>query len=199
MIDGTFRQHGVFNENCLIEMPASLAWLEGATLSCTAVTAWNALYGAKPLKPGEVVLTQGTGGVSIFALQFAKAAGTTVIATTSSEEKVVILKKLGADFVINYREDRDRGEIAKALTPKAEGVDQVIEVGGPSTLTQSFKAVKIDGLISLIGFLGGGAKEGPGFTQVLNTITTVRGVLVGSRVQFEDMVCLIRGYSLNRC
>jgi NADPH:quinone reductase-like Zn-dependent oxidoreductase len=106
-------------------MPPSLTWLEGATLSCAAVTAWNSLYGLKPLAPGNVVLTQGTGGVSIFALQFAKAAGATVIATTSSVEKAETLKKLGADHVINYKTEPSWGEKAKSLTPNGEGVDHV--------------------------------------------------------------------------
>ena len=96
MIDGTLAEYGTFNENGLVDMPPSLNYLEGSTLSCAALTAWNALYGLKPLQPGDVVLTQGTGGVSIFAVQFAKAAGATVIATTSSAKKAEMLKKLGA-------------------------------------------------------------------------------------------------------
>lgn len=96
VIDGTLREYGTFNESGLVDMPPSLNWLEASTLSCAAVTAWNALYGIKPLQPGDVVLTQGTGGVSIFAVQFAKAAGASVIATTSSAKKAEVLKKLGA-------------------------------------------------------------------------------------------------------
>lgn len=163
MLDGTLRQYGTFNENGLVDMPASLNWQEGATLSCAALTAWNALYGLKPLAPGDVVLTQGTGGVSIFAVQFAKAAGATVIATTSSEAKAKILRSYGADHVINYKETPAWGEKAASLTPKGEGVNHVLEVGGPATMAQSLKAIKIDGVISIIGFLGGGSKDQPGF------------------------------------
>ena len=194
MLDGTLRQYGSFNENGLVTMPSNLSYLEASTLSCAAVTAWNALYGLKPLLPGDVVLTQGTGGVSIFAVQFAKAAGAKVIATTSSAEKAGVLKKLGADHVINYKDDAAWGEKAAALTPGGEGVDHVIEVGGPSTIAQSLKAVKIDGVISIIGFLGGvKGKEAPSFLEVLNNICTVRGVFVGNREQFEAMNRAIEG------
>jgi len=187
VVDGTLRQYGAFNENGLVEMPSSLNWLEGATLSCAALTAWNALYGLKALVPGDVVLTQGTGGVSIFAVQFAKAAGATVIATTSSAKKADLLKKLGADHIINYKENANWGEKAAALTPKGEGVNHILEVGGPATMAQSLKAIKMDGVISIIGFLGGGAKEQPSFLDALMNVCVVRGILVGSRIQFEDM------------
>jgi NADPH:quinone reductase-like Zn-dependent oxidoreductase len=187
-IHGTLRQYGTFNENGLVEMPSSLNWLEASTLSCAALTAWNALYGLKPLLPGDTVLTQGTGGVSIFAVQFAKAAGATVIATTSSAAKVEVLKKLGADHVINYKDEPNWGEVAKALTPKGEGCAHIIEVAGPVTMAQSLKAIKIDGLISIIGFVGGNATDAqPGFLDTLMNICIVRGILVGSRTQFEDM------------
>ncbi|KAA8570950.1 hypothetical protein EYC84_000327 [Monilinia fructicola] len=117
VLDGTLRQHGIFNENGLVNMPTSLSYLEAATLPCAALTAWNALYGLKPLKPGDVVLTQGTGGVSIFAVQFAKAAGATVIATTSSDEKASALKKLGVDHVINYKTTPEWGAHARSSPP----------------------------------------------------------------------------------
>jgi NADPH:quinone reductase-like Zn-dependent oxidoreductase len=137
-IDGSLRQYGAYDEQGLVHMPKNLNFLEGATLTCAALTAWNGLYGleSRALKQGDVVLTQGTGGVSNFALQFAKAAGATVIATTSSKEKAETLKKLGADHVINYKEDANWGETAKKLTPGGEGVTHVIEVGGPTTMKQ---------------------------------------------------------------
>ncbi|CAL3962857.1 hypothetical protein PZA11_000100 [Diplocarpon coronariae] len=193
LIDGTLRQYGVFNEHGLVSMPPSLNWQEAATLPCAALTAWNALYGLKPLLPGDVVLTQGTGGVSIFAVQFAKAAGATVIATTSSAAKANALKTLGADHVINYNDTPSWGEAAAALTPQGAGVAHVIEVGGPKTMAQSLKAVKIDGVISIIGFLGGKAEEQPSFLEALSNVCTVRGLLVGSRSQFEDMNRAIEG------
>jgi len=186
VLDGTLREYGVFNENGLVAMPENLNWLEGATLSCAALTAWNGLYGLKPLAAGDWVLTQGTGGVSIFALQFAKAAGAKVIATTSSAKKAETLKKLGADYVINYKEVPNWGEKAKEIT-KGKGVNHVIEVGGPKTMAQSLKAVAIDGIISIIGFVGGESEKQPTFLETLSNICTVRGLLVGNRVQFEDM------------
>lgn len=189
-IDGTLRQYGVLDESGLVHMPASLSFQQGSTLPCAALTAWNGLYGiegSKSLKPGDTVLTQGTGGVSIFALQFAKAAGARVVATTSSDSKAEILKKLGADHVINYKTDPNWGETAKKLSPGGNGIDHILEVGGPTTMKQSLSAVKPEGVISIIGFLGGMAKEQPTFLECLNNICTVRGVLVGSRQQFEQM------------
>lgn len=168
-------------------MPPSLSYLQASTLSCAALTSWNALYGLKPLAPGDVVLTQGTGGVSIFAVQFAKAAGATVISTTSSAKKAEVLKNLGADHVINYKEVENWGEKAKELSPGGEGATHIIEVGGPKTMAQSLKAIKLEGVITIIGFLGGGDKNQPGFLDCLMNLCTVRGVLVGSRVQFEEM------------
>jgi NADPH:quinone reductase-like Zn-dependent oxidoreductase len=186
-LDGTLRQYGVFSEEGLVEMPPSLSWLEASTLSCAALTSWNALYGLKPLVPGQVVLTQGTGGVSLFGVQFAKAAGATVIATTSSARKCKILKNLGADYIINYKEVVDWGKEAKDLTPDGAGVDQVIEVGGSGTMAQSLEAVKIDGVISIIGFLTESDKKQPSFLEALSRVIIVRGALVGNRMQFEEM------------
>ncbi|KAF2009947.1 alcohol dehydrogenase [Aaosphaeria arxii CBS 175.79] len=188
-VDGTFREYGAFEETGLVHQPKNLNALEASTLSCAALTAWNALYGleSKALKQGEVVLTQGTGGVSIFAVQFAKAAGATVIATTSSAEKAKVLKKHGADYVINYKDTPNWGEEAKKLTPGGVGVNHVVEVGGPTTMAQSIKAAKIDGVISIIGFIGGFGKDQPTFLDCLTNLLTVRGLLVGSRAQFEDM------------
>ncbi|KAH8819069.1 hypothetical protein F5884DRAFT_743498 [Xylogone sp. PMI_703] len=187
ILDGTLRQYGAFNENSLVEMPLTLTYEEASTLSCAAVTAWNSLYGLKPLLPGEAVLTQGTGGVSIFAAQFAKAAGATVIATTGSPQKVKALKKLGVDHIINYKEDSNWGETAKSLTPKEEGVAHVIEVGGPGTIAQSFKAVKMEGIISLIGFLDNTGEKQPSYLEPLSRNAIVRGIPVGSRLQLEEL------------
>jgi len=187
--DGTFRQYGTFNEQGLVTLPSNLNFVEGATLTCAGLTAWNALYGldGRRLTPGDWVLVQGTGGVSIFALQFAKAAGARVIATTSSAEKAERLRQLGADHVINYKEDANWGETAKKLTGDV-GVQHIVEVGGPNTLAQSFKAIAYEGVISIIGFLAGGrADQAPSFLDVLSHIATVRGVFVGSRLQFEEM------------
>ena len=208
--DGTLRQYAAFDEQALVAMPETLDFKQASTLTCAALTAWNALYGleSKALRPGDTVLTQGTGGVSIFALQvgepeplskrrmdrntdgitqFAKAAGARVIATTSSDSKAQTLKQLGADHVINYKSDPEWGANAKKLSRRGLGVDHILEVGGPSTMKQSLQAIKPEGVISIIGFLGGGSKEQPSFLECLTHTCTVRGVLVGSRLQFEAM------------
>ncbi len=188
-LPGTLRQYGVFEEDGLVTKPKTLSAEEASTLSCAALTAWNALYGlqSKALKPGDVVLTQGTGGVSLFAVQFAVAAGATVIATTSSEEKAKKLKDLGAHHIINYKSNPNWGEEAKKLTYEEQGVDHILEVGGPTTMKQSLNAIKIEGVISIIGFLGGAPKDQPSFLECLNHLCIVRGILVGSRLQFEEM------------
>lgn len=189
-IHGTLRKHGVFEDSGLVPKPQTLSAVEASTLGCAGLTVWNALYGleSKALTPGDVVLTQGTGGVSMFAVQFAAAAGATVIATTSSEEKAKKLKDLGAHHVINYKSEPSWGEAAKKLTPGGLGVDHILEVGGPTTMAQSLQAIKMDGVISVIGFLGGGSSnDQPSFLDCLNRICIVRGILVGSRLQFEEM------------
>ncbi|UPL03022.1 hypothetical protein LCI18_013956 [Fusarium solani-melongenae] len=192
-IDGTLRQYGIFNENGLVDMPKNLSYLEAGTLSCSALTAWNALYGLKPVLPGDWVLTQGTGGVSISGLQFAKAAGARVIATTSSAAKAETLKKLGADYVINYKENPNWGDEAKNVTG---GVQHVIEVGGATTVTQSLKAVAIGGVITIIGWIGGAGEKGPDFPQILSSMAVVRGIVVGSREQFEAMIRTIEAFNI---
>ncbi|KAK8149541.1 hypothetical protein G3M48_006590 [Beauveria asiatica] len=188
-LDGVFRAIGAFNEQGLVHRPSTLSAVEAATLPCSALTAWNALYGQADARitAGQWVLTQGTGGVSISALQFAKAAGARVIATTGSKDKEATLRKLGADHVLNYKETPDWGVKAREITGGV-GVDHVVEVAGPSSMRQSIKAIKIAGVITIIGFVGGaeGEKE-PGFLECLSNLFTARGVLVGNRVQLEDM------------
>ncbi|KAJ5949151.1 Polyketide synthase enoylreductase [Penicillium verhagenii] len=198
MIDGVLREYGVFAEKGLVKAAKNLSAIENSTLSCAALTSWNALYGLKPLKPGQFVLVQGTGGVSIFGLQFAKAAGATVIATTSSAQKAEKLKQLGADHVINYKEDENWGETAKKLTPDGAGVDHILEVGGAGTLKQSFKAIKYEGVISVIGFLGGAdPKTQPSIVDTLANICTVRGVYVGSKQLMKDMIRAIEANDIH--
>lgn len=155
-MDGVLREYGAYDELGLVKMPGNLDFDQGSTLTCAGLTAWNALYGleSRSLKAGDWVLTQGTGGVSVFAVQFAKAAGARVIATTSSKEKAETLKKLGADHVVNYKEDENWGATAKKITG-GTGVQHVLEVGGPKTMKQSLAAIAIDGVVSIIGFLAG--------------------------------------------
>lgn len=188
--DGTLRQFGVFPEHGLVAAPSNLSPSEAGTLTCAPLTAWNALYGlgSKALKPGQTVLTQGTGGVSIAAVQFAVAAGANVIATTSSDDKAELLRKLGATTVINYKTTPNWGEVAKSASPDQAGVDHIIEVGGPGTIEQSIKAIKMQGVISLIGFLGGqdAEKESLALGALLNSFI-IRGILIGSRQEFQAM------------
>ena len=191
-VDGTLRSLGAFDEQGLVRMPDGLSFVEAATLSCAGVTAWNALFGlpGKQVSAGQWVLTLGTGGVSIFALQFAKATGARVIATTSSDEKAELLTRLGADHVINYREVKHWGARVKELTGGV-GVDVVVEVAGASTMSQSAQSVKLDGLISVVGFVGGEGAEGKAMPTLLDTwlnLYTARGLWVGSRVHMEEMV-----------
>ncbi|KAI1344469.1 putative zinc-containing alcohol dehydrogenase [Xylariaceae sp. FL0016] len=195
VFDGTLRQYAVINENGVVRSPKNLSPVEACTLTCAGLTSWNALYGLKQLKPGQWVLVQGTGGVSIFALQFAKAAGAYVIATTSTKEKAETLKKLGADHVINYKEDVNWGETAKSLTPSGWGVDHVIEVGGKDTAAQSLKAIKMEGVITIVGFLGG-VKVESSIIECLTNLCTTRGIYVGSREQMEDMVAAIEANNI---
>ncbi|KAF8453732.1 hypothetical protein BDZ91DRAFT_777864 [Kalaharituber pfeilii] len=174
----------------LVSIPKNLNFEQAATLSCSALTSWNALFGMKPLKPGEYVLVQGTGGVSIAALQFAKATG--VVATTSSDAKAKKLLQLGANHVINYKATPEWGPVARALTPDNSGFDHIIEVGGPLTIVQSLKAIKFEGIISVIGFIGGDRNAHTAMPlSALDHCCIIRGFTVGSRQQMKEMVAAI--------
>ena len=181
-IDGVLAEEIAVNQNALVAIPAHLSFEEAATLPCAAVTAWNALMWSGGLRPGETVLVQGSGGVSVFALQFAKMAGARVVAITSTPERMERLKSLGADWVLNYRDDANWGRTIS----KAGGVDHVVEVGGTGTLEQSIGAVRAGGRVSVIGILSGiaGALNiGP----ILHKNVTMQGIYVGSREMFEQM------------
>ena len=167
--------------------PRGLTWTESATLTCAGVTAWRALVTDGPLRPGERVLVQGTGGVSLFALQFAKAAGATVIATSSSAAKLERLEALGADHVINYRATEKWGEAVLELTGRV-GVDHVIEVGGPHTLPQSVIAARTGAHLAIIGAVGGFDIDVIPFAIVQAKRLRLQGVTVGSRRDQLDMV-----------
>jgi NADPH:quinone reductase-like Zn-dependent oxidoreductase len=168
-------------------IPAGWSHAEAATLPCAALTAWRALVVDARIKPGDVVLTQGTGGVSIFALQFAKAMGATVVATSSSDEKLARLRDLGADHLINYRDVADWGPAAAALTRGGRGVDAVVEIGGAGTLGQSIQAIRSGGHIALIGVLAGFSGDVPTSLAMFRN-ARICGVTVGSREDQEDMV-----------
>lgn len=182
--DGVLSEYRVFNESSLVSVPEHLSFAEAATLPCAAVTAWNALVVSGNIKPRETVLTLGTGGVSVFAIQFAKLFGATVIATSSSDEKLEKVKALDADHVINYRTLEDWDKAVLELTD-GRGVDHVVEVGGTGTLTKSVKAVRVGGHISLIGALDMAGEFNP--IPVFMKGIRVQGIFVGSRHVFEDM------------
>src|SRR5262249_46162466 len=153
-VDGLLCEYAVLSEQSVVSVPEHLTDEEAATLPCAAVTAWNGLVRAGNVKPGDTVLVQGTGGVSLFALQFARLAGARVIATSSNDQKLARAKSLGASDGINYRETPEWGESVRQLTG-GRGVDHVVEVGGAGTLAQSLRAVRTGGHIALIGVLAG--------------------------------------------
>lgn len=182
--DGVLREFGAFDERGLIAIPEHLSYEEAATLPCAGVTAWHALVNSGNLRAGETVLTLGTGGVSIFALQFAKTHGARVIATSGSGEKLARARGLGADETINYRETPDWEKEVLRLTGGA-GVDHVVEVGGAGTLPKSVACVRVGGHVCLIGVLSGAGGFDP--RGVLMKSVRLQGVFVGSRRMFEEM------------
>jgi NADPH:quinone reductase-like Zn-dependent oxidoreductase len=191
-LDGMLQEYAVFHETGLVKLPAHLTMEEASTLPCADVTAWNALMGGgKRLQAGDSVITQGTGGVSMAALQFAVAAGAQVVATTSSEPKAQRLRDMGAFQTINYRDTPAWGPAAKKLLNNGHGADFVIEIGGPETIEQSLKSVNRDGTIAVIGQrtaqAGGKAKNEMTLMEAFMYPCTMRRILVGSRAQFEDM------------
>lgn len=181
-IDGVLADQIVFGETGLIAVPSHLSFEEAATLPCAGVTAWNALFENGAIRAGETVLVQGSGGVSVFALQFAKAAGARVIATSSHLEKMEKLRSLGADWVLNYKETPEWG---KAIA-KAGGVDHVVEVGGAETLEQSLIAVRGGGKVSVIGILSG-VSASLNIAPILHKHLRIQGIYVGSHSMFESM------------
>ncbi|MBI1405931.1 MAG: zinc-binding dehydrogenase [Caulobacter sp.] len=187
--DGFAAEYVAMPESAFTRLPKGYSFAQAATLPCAALTAWRALMVEAQIKPGDIVLTQGTGGVSIFALQLAKAAGATVISTSSSQDKLDRLKALGADHLINYREEANWGQAAMALTG-GRGVDAVVEIGGPGTLTQSIHASRIGGHISLIGVLTGVSGEVPTALAMSKNVA-IKGITVGSHQDQVDMIAAI--------
>ena len=185
-VDGYARETVTASTNAFTLAPKGWTHTEASTLTTAALTAWRALMSDGGLKPGDTVLTQGTGGVSIFALQFAKMAGASVIATSSSDEKLDRLKTLGADYLINYRKQPNWGALAREMTG-GRGVDHVIEVGGPATLDQSMQAARVGAHISVIGILTGLGGE----VSIVNALIKqlrMQGLIVGNRTQQQEMV-----------
>lgn len=182
-VDGWSTDYKVIDEQELVRMPEYLTFEEAATLPCAAMTAWSALAQAGP---GDTVLTQGTGGVSLFAVQLAKAAGATVLATTSSQEKAERLKALGADHVINYRATPEWGDQVRSLTG-GQGVTRIVEVGGPGTIAQSLRAVAIGGQVSIVGVLAAG-EPAINFMDMFMSQATIQPIATGSRRDLEDLL-----------
>ena len=182
--DGVMRELMAVREDDLVKAPAGLSPEEAATLPCAAVTAWNAIVSAGT-KPGDLVVTQGTGGVALFALQFAHLMGARTVVTSGSPEKLARARAMGADFGIDYRATPEWSREVRRIAP--EGADLVIEVGGAGTLAQSLRAVRAGGTIALIGVLAGALAE-LDLGRVVTQNIRLQGVTLGPRDAFEDMV-----------
>ena len=193
-LDGYAREQVVRAATSFTHAPEGYSHAEAATLTTAGLTAWRALTVDNHIKAGDTILVLGTGGVSIFALQFARTMGVNVIATSSSNEKLERLKQMGAQHTINYKEDPKWGKTVKKLT-NGQGVDQVIEVGGPGTVAQSIEAIRVGGLISLIGVLTGSGGEVP-TAKLMAKQARLQGLLVGSRRHQIDMVNAINATGL---
>lgn len=185
-IDGFAREHVVLPATAVTRAPKGYDAVEAAAITTAGLTAWRALVGDGQLKAGDTVLLLGTGGVSIWALQVAKMMGATVAITSSSGEKLERARDLGADFLVNYREQPDWGRVVRDWTG-GRGVDHVVEVGGPGTLAQSIEAVRVGGHIPLIGVLTGAAGEVP-TAALMAKQARLQGLIVGSRRQQQDFV-----------
>lgn len=183
--DGWLTQYKVVDESALVAIPDYLSYEQAATLPCAAVTAWNSLMKPKPIRPGETVLVQGTGGVAVFALQLAKRMGARVIALTSSSQKAETLQALGADEVINYLDVPDWHVRVRELTA-GKGVERIVEIGGPGTLQNSILSCAAGGEISLLGFVAQ-SSEPVDFMTLFKSAATIRSFSVGSREDFIQM------------
>ena len=182
--DGVLREFGTFSEESVVSIPGHLSYEEASTLPCAALTAWNALATSGKVKAGESVLTLGTGGVSVFAAQFARIFGARVIATSGSGDKIERLRSMGFEEVVNYRERDDWDKAVLEIVGKP-GVDHVVEVGGAGTLAKSINSVRIGGHVAMIGALTGAAGFNP--TTVFMKSIRLQGIFTGSRKMFEDM------------
>jgi len=187
--DGWLTELKAVSQEAIVPIPNALSYGEAATIPCAGVTAWTALTGHTPIRAGHSVLIQGTGGVSIFALQIARAVGATIVATTSSDAKTGRLRELGADHIVNYVTEPEWGRQVRRLTG-GRGVDRVVEVGGPGTIGQSLRAVALGGEIASIGFL---STDNPGidFFQLKTSGAGFRNIAVGDRnalIEFSRLV-----------
>jgi NADPH:quinone reductase-like Zn-dependent oxidoreductase len=193
-IDGVLTQYRVFDQHGLLRVPDHLSFEEAATLPCAGLTAWNALVSASHVRAGDTVLLLGTGGVSIFGLQFAKLHGARAIITSSSDDKLARAKALGADETINYKTTPDWDKEVLRLTG-GRGADIVLEVGGGETFARSMNSVRASGQIAVIGVLTGVMGTIPIGLIGIQTLS-VHGIFVGSVAMFEDMNRAIAGSQL---
>ena len=191
--DGVLAEYVVVHEDGVIPIPKHLTYPEAATLPCAALTAWNALVVEGKIKAGDTILTLGTGGVSIFALQFARLHGARVVITSSSDEKLAKARQLGAEHTINYKEIPEWGKHVRKIM-HGRGIDLVVEVGGSGTFNQSVAALRRGGMLSLIGVLAGGGE--PNILAVLMNSIRVQGIFVGSKEMFAGMNAAIEMHSL---
>jgi len=183
-VDGLLSEYAILPERATVPVPDYLTDEEAATLPCAGVTAWNALMESGQVQPGETVLLLGTGGVSLFALQFARMAGARLFCTSSSDAKLERLRTLAPVETVNYKSHPEWGDMVRKMTNNL-GVDHVVEVGGAGTLTQSLRAVRSGGHIALIGVLAGYGQFNP--LPVLMKGVKIQGIYVGSRHMFEAM------------
>jgi NADPH:quinone reductase-like Zn-dependent oxidoreductase len=200
-VDGMLTEYALLDQEGVIHFPEHLTYEEASTLPCAGVTAWNALHHAgdpaSPTHPGESVVIQGTGGVSIFALQFAKLLGARVLGTSSSDEKLSRARSLGLDAECNYKLRPDWSKWVTETTANI-GADRIIEVGGAGTFGQSLRAARVGGTITQIGVLSGAATSDPvALTPILHKQLRVQGIYVGSRAMFEQMNAAISKASLH--
>lgn len=193
-VDGVLAEYAVLDQQAAVAVPAHLSAQGAATLPCAGVTAWHALIELGRLAPGETVLLLGTGGVSLFGLQFARLAGARVLVTSSSDEKLARARALGADGCINYRASPEWDREVMKLT-EGRGVDHVLEVGGSGTLSRSIGSVAVGGRIAMIGVLTGVGPAGSPY-GLLGKQASLNGVFVGSRGHFERMNAAIAGNRL---
>ncbi|HKU05231.1 MAG TPA: NAD(P)-dependent alcohol dehydrogenase [Bradyrhizobium sp.] len=192
-LDGVLSEYRLWPAAALVRTPDHLSDAEAASLPCAGLTAWSAVVKLGNIRPGQTVLTQGTGGVSIFALQFAKMSGARVIATSSSEAKIEKLKSLGADVTVNYKTTPEWGKLARQMT--GHGVDLVVEVGGVGTLNESIRATKIGGTIAFIGVLAGRPEQESRLPLMVMQQQRLQGTTVGS---VEDLQAMADAIAANR-
>jgi NADPH:quinone reductase-like Zn-dependent oxidoreductase len=189
--DGWLQQYQLFGANALIRVPAYLSDREAATLPCAGTTAWSALE-LGPVGAGDVVVTQGTGGVSLYALQLAKARGATVILTSSSDEKLEVGTSLGADLGINYQNTPDWDSAVRDMTD-GRGADLVVDLGGQDTLNRSIKATRMDGAVAIVGVLSGFGMASISVSDAMMNNIHLSGVTVGSVKDHADLCAAMEG------